>query len=255
MEPNILGFILKRSGKIIWVVIFSSLILFQAFHVSVAASNKEVVIVLHGIARSSSSMATLAEHLETHGYQVFNIDYPSTDHNIMALVDLVHQKITELKINPTTKTHFVGYSMGCLITRGIIHRYRPQNLGRVVMLGPPNRGSEVAEFFKEFFLYEKIYGPAGQELGTGHHDYSELLGRVNYELGVIAGDRSIDPISSTIIPGPDDGKVAVTRTRLQGMKDHIVVHATHTFMMRNTEVLMQTAHFLKMGEFQRSVKP
>ena len=122
------------------------------------------------------------------------------------------------------------------------------------MLGPPNKGSEVADFFKGFFLYEKIYGPAGQELGTEHQDYSALLGGVDFELGVIAGDRSIDPISSTIIPGPDDGKVGVDRTRLPGMKDHIVIHATHTFMMNNKTVLKQTVHFLKSGEFKRGDK-
>lgn len=255
MELNIWGFVLKSTGQLFWAEIFSILILFQTSQVWGAASDKEVVVVLHGIARSSSSMETLAEHLETYGYQVVNIDYPSTDHTIIELVDLVHKKIEVLKINPARKMHFVGYSMGCLITRGIIHRYRPPNLGRVVMLGPPNRGSEAVDFFKEFFLFEKIYGPAGQELGTDHQDYSDLLGSVDFELGVIAGDQSIDPISSTIIPGPDDGKVAVARTRLQGMKDHIVVHATHTFMISNVQVLQQTSHFLRTGKFQRAVKP
>tara|TARA_R110002073_G_scaffold15591_3_gene61168 strand:+ start:1502 stop:2104 length:603 start_codon:yes stop_codon:yes gene_type:complete len=195
-------------------------------------------------------METLVEHLDAYGYEVFNIDYPSTNHTIMELVDLVQKKIETLQRSSTQKINFVGYSMGCLITRGILFKYRPQNLGRVVMLGPPNQGSEVADFFKGFFLYQKIYGPAGQELGTEHQDYSELLGKVDFELGVIAGDRSIDPISSIIIPGTDDGKVGVGRTRLQGMQDHIVVHATHTFMMHNKTVLQQVVHFLQTGSFR-----
>ena len=196
-------------------------------------------------------METLAEFLCEQSYEVLNIDYPSTDHAMRVLVDIVQHKINASQQDPAQKIHFVGYSMGSLIVRGILFKYRPHNLGRVVMLGPPNNGSEVADFFKNFFLYKQIYGPAGQELGTDRGDYSELFGKVDYELGIIAGDRSIDPISSAIIPGIDDGKVSVARTRLTGMKDHIVIHTTHTFMMNNKTVLQQTINFLQTGLFKR----
>lgn len=216
-----------------------------------ASTHKERVIVLHGIARSSDSMQTLADFLVGQGYDVLNIDYPSTEYTINELVDIVQQKMSATQQHSIGKTHFVGYSMGSLIIRGILSKYRPAKLGRVVMLGPPNQGSEVADFVKNFFLYQRIYGPAGQELGTDQGDYSGRFGSVNYELGIIAGDRSIDPISSMIIPGTDDGKVSVARTRLTGMKDHIVIHTTHTFMMNNKTVLQQTAHFLQTGMFKR----
>lgn len=216
-----------------------------------APTNKERVVVLHGIARNSDSMETLVEFLVEQSYEVLNIDYPSTDHAMRVLVDIVQHKINASQQDPAQKIHFVGYSMGSLIVRGILLKYRPHNLGRVVMIGPPNNGSEVADFFKNFFLYKQIYGPAGQELGTDQGDYSELFGTVDYELGIIAGDRSIDPISSTIIPGADDGKVSVARTRLTGMKDHIVIHTTHTFMMNNKTVLQQMINFLQTGLFKR----
>ena len=109
----------------------------------------------------------------------------------------------------------------------------------------------MADFWRGNFLFEWIYGPAGKQLGVHENAYRDMLGEVDFEMGVIAGDRSIDPLSSAIIPGPDDGKVGIGRTRIEGMKDHIVVHATHTFMMSNEEVMAQTLYFLNHGAFRK----
>ena len=147
--------------------------------------------------------------------------------------------------------HFVGYSMGALMVRVLIHKYNYKNLGRVVQLAPPNGGSEVADFLKNFWLYKKIYGPAGQQLITDQSAIKNLFGDVNYELGIIAGNFSIDPISSIIISKENDGKVAVEKTKLEGMKSHIVISASHTFFPSNKEVLKQTLYFLKNGSFVR----
>lgn len=215
------------------------------------AEDRKCVVLLHGIARTSASMAPLAEYMEKRGYAAINIDYPSTDHAIDDLVERVNGKIIASSWTPDCTTHFVGYSMGALIVRGLIHKHRPEKMGRVVLLAPPNGGSEVADFWKNNFLFEWLYGPAGQELVTQQDAYRNRFGEVDFEVGVIAGDRSIDPLSSSIIPGPDDGKVSIPRTKLPGMKDHIVVHATHTFIMRNEEVMEQALHFLKHGEFNR----
>ncbi|MCF8724280.1 pimeloyl-ACP methyl ester carboxylesterase [Nitrospina gracilis] len=214
------------------------------------AEGQECVVILHGIARTSASMAPLAAYLDENGYSAINIDYPSTDHAIDDLVERVHEKLLASPWTQECITHYVGYSMGALIARGLIHKHRPEKLGRVVLLAPPNEGSEVADFWKNNFLYEWLYGPAGQELGTQKNAYRDRFGEVDFEVGVIAGDRSIDPLSSSIIPGPDDGKVSIPRTKLPGMKDHIVVHATHTFIMKNEKVMKQTLYFLKHGAFK-----
>ena len=103
---------------------------------------------------------------------------------------------------------------------------------------------------KNFWPYKKIYGPAGQQLTTDQSAVKHLFGEVNYELGIIAGNSTIDPIGSLIIPGVDDGKVAVERTKLEGMKDHIIVSASHSFFPSNKEVQKQTLHFLKNGNFK-----
>ena len=113
------------------------------------------------------------------------------------------------------------------------------------MIGTPNHGSEVADYLAEYKMYKEHFGPAGMELRTGRKIYTP-----DYEVGVIAGDMSIDPLSSLLlIPGRDDGKVAVDKTKLPKMKDHIVVHATHVFMMNNPIVIKQAVNFLRDGRF------
>ncbi|MEM9332895.1 MAG: alpha/beta fold hydrolase [Pseudomonadota bacterium] len=211
----------------------------------------EQVVLLHGIARSSSHMEELETFLEDKGYQVFNLDYPSTEHDLDVLTAMVASDIRS-KIDPSKPMHFVGYSMGGIVTRALLNKYRPDNLGRVVQLASPNQGSEVADTLKEVWLYEQIFGPAGQQLVTEGAGIEELLGTVDYELGVVAGNFSIDPVSSSIIPGDDDGKVSVESTKVEGMHDHIVVFASHTFFPQSKEVQRQTLHFLRTGFFKHS---
>lgn len=211
-------------------------------------SRAEQVVLLHGIARSSSHMEALEVFLTSKGYTVYNLDYPSTDHPLEKLTSMVALELRET-IDPSRPVHFVGYSMGGIVTRAILNKFRPDNLGRVVQLASPNKGSEVADFLKENWLYEQVYGPAGQQLVTTGAGIEDLLGKVDYELGVVAGTFTIDPVSSAIIPGEDDGKVSVESTRVNGMKDHVTVNASHTFFPQNEEVWKQTLHFLRTGVF------
>jgi len=193
-------------------------------------------------------MQSIADCIQRRGFDVLNLDYPSTKHSLEELTEKIHPQVDRFNVREYRKLHFVTYSMGGLLVRVFLNRYRPENLGRVVMLAPPNLGSEVADFWKNNWLYQKIYGPAGQQLTTDHT--SPVLGkRVDCELGIIAGDRSIDPLHWLIIPGPNDGKVSVESTRLKCMTAHTVIHATHTFIMNNPEAHRLTVCFLENGSF------
>jgi hypothetical protein len=128
------------------------------------------------------------------------------------------------------------------------------NLGRVVMLGPPNKGSEVIDKLRDFPGFRFFHGEAGVELGTGATSLPNRLGQADFDLGVIAGTRSINLFLSTLIPGVDDGKVSVENTRLEGMRDHLEMEVTHTFMMRNDKVIDQVIHYLKTGRFRREIQ-
>ena len=119
------------------------------------------------------------------------------------------------------------------------------------MLGPPNQGSEIADFARKIFFYKYLYGPAGMHLGTDQARLGDLYGPVDYELGIIAGNRTMARVLSRLLPGENDGKVTVARTKLAGMKDHIVLPVSHTFMPSNKVVRRQALHFIEQGIFFR----
>lgn len=212
---------------------------------------RDGVIVLHGIFRNARSMRKLANFLEKDGYEVLNLDYPSTKHSIEAIADVIHPRIAAFAESIQCNVHFVGYSMGGLVIRAYLHRFKPQNLGRVVMIGTPNQGSEVADFLQNRKLYRMLYGPAGQQLITDQSDFAHQFGAVDYEVGVIAGNRPVDLISSRIIGKANDGKVSIESTRLMGMKDHVIVRSSHTFFPSNRQMMQQVSAFLKHGKFEQ----
>lgn len=241
--------------RILFIAALSLLIAFLPQ--AAEAGEGDAVIVLHGIARSASSMQTLADRLQKRGFDVLNVDYASTTYLLDELVEKIHPEIELFLKHKTGKVHFVGYSMGGLLARAYIAKHKPAQMGRLVMIGTPNQGSEVANFLRDNWAYRKVYGPAGQQLTTDS-DYMKKIGKPDYEFGVIAGDRSIDPASSYLIPGSDDGKVSIASTHLAGEKDHIVLHTNHLAMPQNFAVAVQTAHFLTYGFFTRDglgVKP
>lgn len=217
--------------------------------IDIVIMKNEYVIILHGIFRSSFHMRHLARFLNENEYDVLNLDYPSTKFPLQDLVEITWQNICE-RLTENRTTHLVGYSMGGLLVRAILSKYRPENLGRVVLLATPNKGSEVADFWQNKWIYKKLYGVAGQQLITNQEGIKNLFKPIDYELGVVAGDFSIDPFSSYLIKGKDDGKVSVESTKVKGMKDHVVVSAGHTFFPHNSEVHAQTLHFLKHGNFE-----
>ncbi len=216
-----------------------------------ASAGSEGVILLHGLCRTDRSMTKMASALESAGYAVVNVAYPSRTATVETLAETV---ITGALADPTlataTKIHFVTHSLGGILVRQYLRSNDPVRLGRVVMLGPPSQGSEIVDTLGDYVLFEKIHGPSGNQLGTGTNSLPTRLGAVDFELGIIAGDRSINWINSlTMITGRDDGKVSVQRTRVAGMKDHIVIHTAHPFMMRNKQTISKTICFLRTGTF------
>ncbi|WP_202819776.1 esterase/lipase family protein [Thaumasiovibrio subtropicus] len=212
-------------------------------------NHRQCVVLLHGLIRSSDSMSKMAAHLTTLGYRVVNQDYPSTDHPIDTLTEIAIPPAIEA-CGDAAQIHFVTHSLGGILLRYYISQHSMPKLGRAVMLGPPNRGSEIVDAMGDWALFGWINGPAGIALGTQADSIPNQLGPVHFELGVIAGSRTFNPMLSLLLPSPDDGKVSVENTKVTGMKAHIVMPVTHTFMMQNQGVIEQVSHFLAHGEFQ-----
>ncbi len=213
--------------------------------------NTEYVVLLHGLFKNSKQMYKLEKYLKKQGYQTLNISYPSTKKTIQENANHVWSKI-QTEAESGNKVHFIGFSMGGLVTRALLSKQKPKNMGRVVLIATPNKGSEVADFFADIWLYKKLTGPAGQELTTNQK--TNIFKPVDYELGVIAGDFSFDIFSSLLIDGKDDGKVSIENAKVDGMKDYIITSTSHIVGPKNKTNILQAIYFLQHGKFSNNIE-
>ena len=216
---------------------------------------KECVILLHGLARTAGSMRRMEKALQKDGYLTCNMGYPSRKYPVGYLaetfiprgMDACRRKMGEKRLN---KIHFVTHSMGGILVRYYLARHVVANLGRVVMLAPPNHGSEIVDKLGDKWWFRRFNGPGGCSLGTEAGSAPNSLGPAKFPVGIITGKRTLDPLFSSMVAKPNDGKVSVQSARLEGMRDFLVVPHGHTFIMRNKEVIRQVIGFLRHGAFE-----
>jgi len=204
------------------------------------------VVLLHGLGRTPASLWGAQAYLEIRGFSTLNLSYPSRrasvdDHaaKLASRVKSFAEKVGDV--------HFLTHSMGGLVAWALIARERPKNLGKVVMLAPPLGGSEIADFIATQPFLRKLFGPAIEDLTC-----SAQRGPIDFPLGVIAGDRTLNPLLSYFfLRGPNDGKVTVARTRLPGLADHLCLPVSHPLLPWDGEALRQAVAFFREGAFSR----
>ncbi len=249
---------LSTTAVFALVLMLGSCVTIPRIALDSASDNRDCVVLLHGLNRSWRAMEPMAEALREGGFATANVDYSSRAGTIAELVPLsVDSGLQSCRQRGATRIHFVTHSIGGILLRYAYDHDPIPDLGRVVMLGPPNQGSEVVDIARNWPTARLFGGPAGLQLGTGEDSVPAQLGPVEFDLGVIAGTGTTNPLFSAMLPDADDGKVSVARTRVAGMDDFLIVKKSHFFMMSNREVIDNTMAFLRTGAFidsERSVE-
>lgn len=220
--------------------------------VDTSAQSETCVILLHGLGRTPLSMLPLKFTLDLAGYRTVNQGYPSLLQPIEELAGThVAEALAKCASAPDAPVHFVAHSLGGILVRQYLQDHDIPDGSRMVMLGPPNHGSELVDEFADEPWFT-VMGPAALQLGTGADSLPANLEPVNLEIGIIAGIRtSFDALllQSAPLPEPNDGKVSLDSAGLPEMRDFLVVDETHTFILTDGDVLEQVVAFLANGRF------
>lgn len=215
--------------------------------------SRECVVLLHGVGLNSGIMRRVEIFLKKAGYRVVNISYPSRTMPFEKIAgEFLPAKLFSNNAGHAPKLHFVTHSMGSLVLRLLCAgKNRPKNLGRTVMIGPPNHGSIVADKAGKIKFIRRVMGVNLLALGTGDAAITRKLGPADFEVGVIAGSVKINPLfrdAHTV----NDGAVTAESARLEGMRDFMILRHSHTVMLWRSAVLRQVEAFLKNGKFERA---
>ena len=213
-----------------------------------------VVVLIHGLARTSRSMRSVENFLAGQGYQTVSVDYPSRRASIADLArDFVVPVLNDLAQQDHAAVHVVTHSMGGILLRSAAQQQGLGMIDRVVLLGPPNAGSEVTDRLGSWYLYGLLVGKyAARELRTDGtpSQLPALPDRI--ETGVIAGNRPRQFPVAWLMPGPlssHDSKVSIASTHLPHERDHRVLPVDHDAMLRDARVHRHIASFLATGSF------
>ena len=224
------------------------IILIMLFGFFIKISALQYLILIHGINDSSFGFKRMEKYFSSE-YKVINMDYPSLKYSITDLSKKYLKPVME-RISSNDTINIVTHSMGAIILREYLKNNQPKNINKIVMISPPNQGSEIADFFHNFFLYKLIYKKAGSSLSQEGLKKLDLPDSLGYNVGIIAGTGTLLPFFSVFIKGKDDGKISTERTKLPDMKDFITLHYSHDFIAKRKKTIKYTEHFLKYGKFK-----
>jgi len=209
------------------------------------------VIVLHGLGEGRDSMKPLVAHLRTTmNATVLTFGYASTKAAIADHGRALAAVVTGL---PTAESiSFVGHSLGNLVVRSWMAQAREAELARVnrmVMLGPPNQGSDLAKMAAKVWVLAALSDGAARDLVVDWHKVAPTLPAPQCPFGIVAGGKGDGAGYSMLLDGDDDAVVRVDETRLDGADDFLLVPVHHAAMMKHPAVQQAVSSFLTTGRF------
>lgn len=213
-------------------------------------SEGDRVVLLHGLWRSHHAMDELALDLHAKGYETINLPYPSFRKSLDEIVTEVAEQLGD----SDKKTHFVTHSMGGIVIRKLAHDFPNKVTGRIVMLAPPNQGSEIIDWMEDCSFVQWSLGPGGMELSSESVTQSIPGFSHQEEVGVIMGCGQNLPIFQPLLDGENDGIVTVDGGMTEGVSELIVTPTNHCFIMANPKVKAQITEFLSKGCFKQEMK-
>ncbi|MCH2174619.1 MAG: alpha/beta fold hydrolase [Lentisphaeria bacterium] len=214
----------------------------------------EQVVLVHGFLSLGAAMKPMGRSLRNAGYEVYTVSYPTHSLTPREVVEYVSNQINALPIKDDEPVHFVAHSMGGIILRKYLEDTPHNNLGKVVMVGTPNRGIPLLSELDDYSFYHLLLGPTAINLGIDSEDFPNQLSSPYYPLGVIAGTKSRIPFSNSLLGETNDGVVPVSRVRFLGMTDYMEVPVTHQQQRKHPLVIKEVKYFLEKGYFTAGTK-
>lgn len=218
------------------------------------------VILIHGLAGSRWNWVGMRQLLQRNGYHVINLSYASRQQTIERSAQSIIPAVDECKQKQRHPVHLVGHSMGGLLIRYYLQQHGDVGVGRVVMLGTPNQGSELSDPEVSVLPHERAVagwlGPAVPQLSTRPDGFIARLSEPSVPTGIIAGYLTPVPWLNRRFNTANDGLVAVYSTRLSQPHDFVMLPSIHSSLALQVDAQRQTLWFLKTGRFYRaSEKP
>lgn len=214
------------------------------------SNTDECVVLVHGLWRSGFAMRSIADDLEDYGFHTVRIDYPSTEMEIPQLAEaFISDGVEQCQQAGAKNIHLVTHSMGGILARQYLQNHTLPQGSRVVMLSPPNQGSDLSKKFSSNSWYRWLVGPAGASLTQNDNGIINQLLEVDEPIGVIAAYRNWSLWPESWLPSPNDGTVSVKNMMLKEMDDVILVKSGHATMRYKEEIHHQIRHFIKTGGF------
>lgn len=200
-------------------------------------NNGDYVIVLHGYLRSYKSMQKICQFLDKKNFIVFNCDYRSTKYSIDIIAnELLKKFITRFCTKKYKTIHFIGHSMGAVIIRKFLQDNPMLNLGKVVMISPPNHGSYIADILTKIPFSDYVFGPSLKQLSTTKNSFVNRLPNIKCDCGIITAQY--------------DWVVSQNSTMLVGADDYTEISATHYGILSNKRLPGLIYNFLSSSCFE-----